>query len=78
MSNANSNWSQETLIAAIHQLRIQYIQQAEACIALLIARYCNLLVKQLNSDTEKQLWQNQADHWASCYQINRQLNSSLR
>jgi hypothetical protein len=47
------NWSKELLLASYHHLRIEYLKQAEACVALLIARYCNLLVEESSTPQEK-------------------------
>jgi hypothetical protein len=75
MKSQTTKWSKEIVIAAIHQLRIEYVKQAEACIALLIARYCNLLVNESTNHQEKQRWQDQASHWITCYQLNKKPRS---
>ena len=75
MKAQTANWSKQILIAAIEQLRIEYLKHAEACIALLIARYCNLLVAEANNQQEKQRWQDQSTHWISCYQFNKKSRS---
>lgn len=72
-----SQWTKEMLIAGIQQLRISYLQNEDACIALMIVRYCHLLVGQTLSDQEKLIWQQQASHWEQCYQLNR-INTTQR
>ncbi len=77
MTQQRANWSQDILVAAIQQLRHQYFRQTEACVALLIARYCNLLVDASTCSEEKKRWQDQARHWLNCYQSNRHASSSF-
>ncbi len=72
MDSASTQWSKEMLIAAIEQLRVNYFQYKDACIALMIVRYCNLLIPQTMSDREKTFWQRQAMHWQYCYQLAKQ------
>lgn len=78
MEAQTASWSKELLIAAVHKLRIEYLQRAEACIALMIARYCNLLTNQASNTQEKRLWQKQAELWTNCYQLNRSISPSQK
>ncbi len=72
------SWSKELLIAAVHKLRVEYLQRAEACTALMIARYCNLLTNEVSNTQEKRLWQKQAELWTNCYQLNRSITQSQK
>jgi hypothetical protein len=68
-----TDWQQQSLLAANQQLVKHYQNQPSACLALLISRNYRLLLTQSERPDIKQIWQQMSQRWWEMYCRQRQL-----